>query len=297
MTDAMLIHEVLEQLPSSSMTTRALSALDVFVPGEWKNITRFDEMIRDVTGETDESLIQQVGERAIALYAAPDNGYQRAVSIYRLIDDTGGIAGAAALANKTGSSFEWLSFLTSVTPKADTTQAIDAAVKLVGELAAFCYTNGIPGDSVGDFAASLANAAKEDAIRLAAWVAFDGLIPLGPDFLVRAIGFVESATDDLFASNGRFSRLASLLPGVSLAEQKQLALSNLDAARGAIEGFTANRSMSREGVIDKVKATLEVADDKLDWVAAALDLTTSPFEHTGIQSVARRVISRAYGEL
>ena len=40
-----------------------------------------------------------------------------------------------------------------------------------------------------------------------------------------------------------------------------------------------------------------VADDKLDTIAAALDLTTSPFEHTGIQSVARRVISRAYGEL
>lgn len=297
MTDSMLIHEVLEQLPQSSMTTRALSLLDVFVPGEWKNITRFDEMIRDVTGETAESLIQQVGERAIALYANPENGYQRAVSIYRLIDDTGSLAGAFALANKTGSSIEWLSFLGSVTPKAETTQAVDAALKLVGELAAFCYSSGIPGDSVSDFAAALGNSGKEDAVRLAAWIAFDGLVPLGPDFLAHAIGFVESASDELFATNGRFARLTSLLPGGSLGEQKQLALSNLNAARTAVEGFAANRGMNRDGVLERVKHTLEVADDKLDYVAAALDLTISPFEHTGIQSVARRVIARAYGEL
>lgn len=297
MSDSTLIQEALEELPSSSMTTRALEVLDVFVPGEWKNITRFDDMIRDVTGETDEALIQQVGERAIALYANPEHGYQRAVSIYRLVDATGGIAGAAAIANKTGESFEWLSFLADVTPKPDTTQAVDAALKLVGELAAFCYSSGIPGDSVGDFAASLANAAKEDAIRLGAWVAFDGLIPLGPDFLVETIDFVQSASDDLFATNGRFARLTSLLPGASLAEQKQLAVSNLDAAKGAIEGFVANRGMTRESIVDRVKGVLEVADDKLDYVAAALDLTTSPFEHTGIQSVARRVVSRAYGEI
>lgn len=297
MADSMLIHEVLEQLPSSSMTTRALSVLDVFVPGEWTNITRFDDMIRDVTGETDESLIQQVGERAIALYANPDNGYQRAVSIYRLIDDTGGLAGAAALANKTGSRFEWLSFLETITPKPDTTQAIDAALKLVGELAAFCYSSGIPGDSIGDFVSSLGNAAKEDAIRLAAWVTFDGLIPLGPDFLLRSIEFVQSASDSLFSDNSRFGRLTQLLPGNSLDEQRRLALSNLDSAKSAVEGFAANRSIDRDSVVDRLKQALEVADDKLDYVAAALDLTTSPFEHTGIQSVARRVISRAYGEL
>lgn len=285
MSDERLIHEVLEELPTTSLTTRALSALDVFVPGEWTNITRFDEMIRSVTGESDESLIQQVGERAISLYANPENGYQRAVSIYRLIDDTGGLAGAVSLANKTGAAFEWLSFLNDITPKADTTQAIDAAVKLVGELAAFCYSAGIPGDSVGDFAASIANAAKEDAIRLAAWVCFDGLIPLGPDFLVRALDLVQSTANDLFAGNGRLARIASLLPGASVEEQKALATSNLEASKGAIEEFVASKGITRETAVDRIKSVFDVADDKLDYVAAALDLTTSPFEHTGIQTV------------
>ena len=46
-----------------------------------------------------------------------------------------------------------------------------------------------------------------------------------------------------------------------------------------------------------MKEYVDVADNSLDWVAAAIDLGTNCFEHTGIQSVARRVISRAYGEI
>jgi hypothetical protein len=184
-----------------------------------------------------------------------------------------------------------------VTPKPDTTQAVDAGLKLVAELAAFCYSSGIPGDSVGDFATSHTSAAKEDAIRLAAWICFDGLLPLGPDFLLRAIEVVEGATEDLFSENGRFSRLSSLLPGNSVSDQKSLVLSNLSAAESAIDGFVSARGITREGTLDRVKGILEVADDKLDIVAAALDLATSTFEHTGIQTVARRVVSRAYGEL
>ena len=38
-------------------------------------------------------------------------------------------------------------------------------------------------------------------------------------------------------------------------------------------------------------------EGKLDYVAAALDATTSVFEHTGVQTVARRVVTRAYGEV
>ena len=55
--------------------------------------------------------------------------------------------------------------------------------------------------------------------------------------------------------------------------------------------------MSREGLLDRIKGYVDVADAKLDTVAAVLDITTNYFEHTGIQSVARRLVSRAYGEI
>src|SRR5689334_2894822 len=110
------IHELLGELPTSSITTRLLGLLDYVVPGQWENITQFDTMIRRVTGEEDESLIQMVGERAIMLYNDPENGYQRAVWIYQMLDDTAGIAGIAALGDKLSHDFDFLSFLDELTP-------------------------------------------------------------------------------------------------------------------------------------------------------------------------------------
>ena len=128
------LHAVLEGLPQTSLTTHILDALDTFVPGEWRNITVFEEMVKDVTSETDEAIIQQVGERAMQLYADESNGYQRAVMVYKGIDSASTVAGVAALASMAGQRFEILSFLNDVTPKPDTTQAIDAGIKFAGEL-------------------------------------------------------------------------------------------------------------------------------------------------------------------
>lgn len=291
------IHVLLEELPTSSMTTRLLHLLDYAVPGEWQNITNFQEMVKSVTGEDDEGLIQQVGERAIKLYNDPENGYQRAVWIYQMLDDTAGIAGMAALADKLSGSFDFLSFLGDVTPKADTTQAIDAGVKLVGELAAFCYTNGMPGDSIGDFAAAFGNAQKEDAMRLAAFLAFDCVLPLGPDFLVKLTDGIEGLSDSMLGENGRFSRIASYLPTGDLFSSKKLIADNFGATKGVLETFASSKGIDQQSIFSRIQGVLGAADQKLDYVAAGIDLVSNHFEHTGIQSVARRVISRAYGEI
>ncbi|APR75323.1 Hypothetical protein A7982_00669 [Minicystis rosea] len=291
------IHEILEELPEKSMTTRLLGALDYIVPGEWQNITSFEGMIRHVTGEEDQELIQRVGERAIMLYKDPDQGYQRAVQIFRLVDDTSGLAGMAAMARKIGEGSEWLGFLANITPKADTTQAVDAGVKLVAELAAFCYCNGLPGDSVGDFASALASYEKEESMRLAAWIACDCMIPLGPDFLTQITDLLMELSDFDLSDHPRFARIMEHLPGVSIGEKRQLLKENLGAATGAITNFVESKGIEREGVLARVKDYLEIADHRLDYVAAGIDLATNYFEHTGIQTVARRVIARAYGEI
>lgn len=291
------LHKLVEDLPSSSVTTRLLGLLDYVVPGEWQNITSFEEMIKSVTGEDDQSLIQSVGERAIQLYHDPENGYQRAVWIYQMLDDTQGISGLASLGNKLSADFELLRFLGEVTPKADVTQAVDASVKLVGELTAFCLVNGMPGDSVGDFAAAFGAAQKEDAMRLAAFLAFDCVLPLGPDFLGKLHEAIGNLTDGLLSENGRFSRIASLLPTVDLDSSKQLITENFHATASVLDRFATDRGIEQRSVFDRIRSVLHVADDRLDYVAAALDLVSNHFEHTGIQSVARRVISRAYGEI
>ncbi|MFO0762213.1 MAG: hypothetical protein U0359_37585 [Byssovorax sp.] len=297
MSDYDPIHEVLQALPETSLTTRLLGALDYLVPGQWENIVNFETMIQRTTGEDDQDLIQRVGEKAILLYNDPEQGYHRAVQIYHLIDNASGLAGLAALASKVGQSYESLSFLSDVTPKADTTQAIDAGLKFAGELAAFCYTNGLPGDSVGDFASAVAAYEKEDVMRFAAWIAFDCVLPFGPDFLSKTMELISNISHDELGEHSRFARIAHLLPGGDLVEKKDMLLKNLDASSGTINDFVSSKGIEQQGIFDRVKQYVDVADNALDWVAAAIDLGSNAFEHTGIQSVARRVISRAYGEI
>lgn len=289
------LHEVLEELPESSLTTHVLGALDWIVPGEWRNIVRLDEMIRDVTGESDESIIQQVGERALALYADESNGYQNAVTVFKGVDSASTVAGLAAMANMASQQFEILSFLGDVTPKPDTTQAIDAGLKLAAELVGFTLTNGLPGDSIGDFCSALVSYGKEEKMRLAAWLAIDCVLPLGPDFIQKITEALQGPLEHI-ENNRIFRFVSSHLPG-GVADQRDLVLRTVNDSRGHLESIVSSQGVTQETVLAKVREYVSVADDKLDLVAAALDLATNTFEHTGIQTVARRVVSRAYGEI
>ncbi len=46
-----------------------------------------------------------------------------------------------------------------------------------------------------------------------------------------------------------------------------------------------------------MKEFIDVNEDRLDYASAVIDMSTNYFLHTGTQSVARRVITRAYGEI
>lgn len=290
------IHQLLESLPEASLTTHVLGALDYIVPGEWQNIVRFDQMIQSVTGDSDEALTQQVGEKAIALWFDESLGYQRAAQVFQWVDSGSTVAGAAALANMAGARFDVLSFLTDVTPKSDTTQAIDAGVKLAAELTAFCLSNGFPGDSVGDFASAIVNAGKEEKMRLAAWLALDCVLPLGPDFLRKVMDAVHAAEESELQNNRVFRFIADRLPG-DMAAKKNLLLGNMESAGSYLNGFATDQGVTQDSIQSRIREYIDIADDKLDIAAAAIDLSTNYFEHTGIQTVARRVIGRAYAEI
>ncbi|CAN5561522.1 hypothetical protein BH09MYX1_BH09MYX1_42200 [soil metagenome] len=289
------IHQILEALPETSLTTRALSALDYLVPGEWKNITSFQAMIVDATGESDEALLQQVGEKAFKIWFDESTGYQRAVTIYQLVDAESKIAGAAALTSMASQRFQVLEFMKDLAPKPDTVQAIDAGVKFVAELAAFTSMRGLPGDSIGDFAASLAHCTKEDSMRLAAWLAFDCVLPLGPDFLKKLLDGIEGGADKL-AKHSVFQKLAGYLPG-GAEGGKGLIKGVLESSGDHLTTFVQSKGMTQDNLLAKARELIEVSDDKLDLVAAALDIGTSYFEHTGIQTVSRALVTRAYGEI
>jgi hypothetical protein len=140
----------LDELPAKSMTTRVLGALDWVVPGQYKNVVGFENSIKAYSRETDPEMVQQIGERAIKLFNDKTQGYQTALWLYQSVDNIQGVLGTAAMAGKVGEDVKFLSFLSKITPKPDTTQVIDLSVKMVVEIVAFCKINGYPGDSVAD---------------------------------------------------------------------------------------------------------------------------------------------------
>jgi hypothetical protein len=291
------IFELVEQLPTGGVTVMALKSLDFVIPGQWQNLTGFENSIRTITGETDQSLIQQIGDRAVTLYNDSSQGYQRALWLYQTVDSASGALGTAALANKIGQDISFLGFLKNVTPKPETAQSIDLCVKLVVELVAFCQINGIPGDSIGDFLAALKDYGGESLMRMAALVCFDGLIPLGPDFALKGLSAIKQLSPNDLQHNSTFKAVSSLIPGGNAAGQLAFITQSFESTKGWMDNFVASHDLTPEKVVDHLSRFVEISKDKLDYLGAFMDMYVKYYEHTGIQTLTRRLIERAVAEI
>lgn len=288
------IVQLVDELPTNGMTISVLNALDFVMPGEWDNLVGFDRTIKTVTGEDDPGLISQIKDRAIELYNDDGEGYQRAIWLYQTVDSAASALGTAAMANKVGQDISFLGFLKNVTPKPEKAQSIDLGMKIVVELLAFCQVNGIPGDSIGDFLASLADYGDESKMRMAALVCLDGLVPLGPNFIKAAGDWIGSATQSSMEENEAFRNIQKMIPGTDKVAFVGRAFSSVSSWMG---NFVSDRGLSSQSVIQHLQGFVNIADDKLDYVGAFLDMTTNYYYHTGVQTVAKRLIDRAYAEI
>ncbi len=291
------IFELVDELPTNNLTVSMLRSLDFVAPGQWQNLVGFENTIRTVTGETDESLIQQIGERAIYLYNDRSQGYQTARWLYQTVDRTDKALGAAALANKVSGQIPLLGFLNKVTPKADKAQTIDLSLKLVVELVAFCQINGIPGDSIGDFVASLADYSGESLMRMVALVCVDGLIPFGADFILKVQSTLNQTSPQELEKNSTFQSINDAIPGGNSAGKLNFIGESFDSVKGWMSDLVISRNLTPQKVVNNMQQFVQFADDKLDYLAAFLDVSTNYYEHTGTQTLARRLIERAVAEI
>lgn len=292
------IYEIIDELPTSGMTVRALQALDFVVPGQWKNIVGFENTIKEVTGETDEGMIQQIGERAIYLFNDKTQGYQTALWLYQKVNSAGGALGTAAMANKIGESISFLSFLDRLTPKADKLQSIDLCLKIVAEAVGYAKINGIPGDGIGEFASAVTdNYTGASLMRMAALICFDGLIPLGPNFIMKIEEVIGNLSNSDLTSHPGFSYIGSMIPSLGGDGQVGFIRSSFDSIKGWMGNFVGERGLTQNAVVSNLQRFIEVSDSKLDYVAAFLDMSTNWYEHTGVQSLARSLVERAQAEI
>jgi hypothetical protein len=291
------IYDLVNELPTNNITIMVLRSLDFVVPGQWENVVGFENTIRKITGETDEAMIQQIGDRAVRLFNDKSQGYQTALWLYQTVDSTDSALGAAALANKVGEKISLFGFLNRVTPNPEKAQTIDLAIKLVVELVAFCQINGIPGDSVGDFVASLGEYSGESLMRMAALVCLDGLVPLGSDFILKATSALGNLSPKELDQNSTFSKIKNVIPGGNVGGQLDFIGTSFDSVKGWMSNFVAERDLTPQKVVGKIQSFVEGSEDKLDYLAAFLDMTTNYYEHTGTQTLARRLIERAVAEI
>lgn len=290
------IYEKVDKLPNGGLTVRALKSLDTFVPGHWDNLVGFDNTIKKVTGETDEAMVQAIGERAIALFNDKSQGYQRALWMYETVDSASGMLGAAAMANRVGQD-TFLGFLKNLTPKPEKAQTIDLTVKLVTEVVAFCHINGIPGDSLGDFLQALGDYSGESLMRMAALVSFDGVIPLGADFSSKALNMIKNMGPSDVDSNQTFKQMKPEIPGKDDKGKLAFITESFESTKGWMDSFVSEKNITQEGVVDKLAGFVEGSKSKLDYLGAFLDISVKYYEHTGVQTLARRLIERAVAEL
>ena len=208
------IYKVVDDLPKRGLTPGLLGALDWGGAGgvhQHHRIRGNDPVRHRIDGRGAYSARRRTGDSPVQRLVSGVSESALAVSNRR--SSTQGQAGTLAFVAKIAENIKFLSFLEKLTPKADTTQAVDLGLKLVAEIVAFCSLNGIPGDSVGDFVESLSNYRHEALMRMGALICVDGVLPLGPDFVSKALGMLDKSGASDLAGSERFQRVRGLIPG------------------------------------------------------------------------------------
>ncbi|MEM7348782.1 MAG: hypothetical protein AAF485_31520 [Chloroflexota bacterium] len=290
------IRREVNDLPTQGVTTYALQALDFVIPGEWHNVVKFDEMVTDITGETDPNQVQAIVQKTRKIYGDKEQGYQQALWVYKNVDRADQALAATAMANKIGNKIGFLSFLTRLTPKPDTLQSVDLGVKVVAELVAFAQMEGLPRNTsaIPEFTSKLSETYRSESLmRMVALVCLDGLIPLGPDFTTKVSSTLGGLSPSQLESNALYKRFGEFIPGGTIAGQLGFINDSFASVQGWMDNLLGSRNINVDDVLDSLKQYIDIADDKLDYVAAFLDVTTNYYTVTGTQTVARKVIEQA----
>ncbi len=282
------IIELVDNLPTDNITVKVLKTISTFTPGKWENLVSFDNIITAVTGATASQDVAEIRERALELYEDKKQGYQTAIWLYRTVDNTDKAIAAAAIADKIGDTFRFIPFLDKITPKADSVQSVDLRIKLVAELIVFSKLNGLTLNPVRFAGALKENYQDEALLRMASLICIDGILPLGVNFVNKIRQDLEQR--DNLQTNPAYEVVGDLIPGDN---KEEFIDQSFNAAGDWMDSFSQKLGVNPETISAKLGGFIELADGKLDYLAAFLDGSTNFFEHTGIQTVARKLVTEA----
>ena len=88
-----------------------------------------------------------------------------------------------------------------------------------------------------------------------------------------------------------------MIPGDSPAGKLNFIGESFDSVKGWMSGLVSANDLTPQKVVHNLQGFIDVADDKLDYLAAFIDVSTNYYEHTGTQTLAHRLIERAVAEI
>lgn len=288
--------ERLERLPRRNLTVLALRGVGGLVGG-WQNNTSADALISDVLGSEDPALLSQVRARADTLSRSRHEGYGRALSLYDAVNRSQKASGGLRLLANVGGGLPLLKRMARAVPPSDTLQAVDLSLKVAAEMLAFTQVNGLPGDSFGDFAASLGQYAGEARVRMAALVCFDALLPLGDQALERLEGLLAGVSGRDLHQVPTYAGMAGQLPGRGEEAHLSFLRQGVNTWLGWAGGFVSGLGLTGQRAVHALETTLGPWQGSFEGLAAFLDAFTDTYQHTGVQAVARRLVERAAAEI
>lgn len=291
------ILERLDRLPKRNLTVLALKGIGTLVPGGWRNLTSADELIADVLGSSDPTLIAQVRSRADDLSRARHEGYTRAMSLYDAVNRSQKAAGGLRVLANVAGGLPLVKQMAKLTPASDTLQAVDLSLKVGAEMLAFTQVNGLPGDSFGDFAASLSEYAGEASVRMAALVCFDALLPLGDQALQRLDELLSRVGPRELRQLPAYAGMASLIPGRGDEAHLSFLRRGVDSWLGWAGGFVGGLGLTGQKAVRALEGTLGPWQGGFEQLATFLDAFTDTYQHTGVQAIAKRLVERAAAEI
>jgi hypothetical protein len=275
----------------------ALKGIGTLVPGGWRNLTSADELIAAVVGSNDPTLIAQVRRRADDLSRARHEGYSRAMSLYDAVNRSQKAAGGLRVLANVAGGLPLVKQMAKLTPASDTLQAVDLSLKVGAEMLAFTQVNGLPGDSFGDFAASLSEYAGEASVRMAALVCFDALLPLGDQALHRLDDLLSQVAPRQLRDLPAYAGMAPLIPGRGDEAHLNFLRQGVDTWLGWAGGFVGGLGLTGQKAVRALESTLGPWQGGFEQLASFLDAFTDTYQHTGVQAIARRLVERAAAEI
>ena len=288
------LQTALATLPQEGLTVKALKALDYVAPGAWSNPTGLDAMIGELTGASGEQL-EWVRARASELFLSPDEAFGEVYGVFQQVDQLDRMQ----LARSARERLPVLAVVDAFVPHVAVSQELDAALKVMGEALTFAMLRETGRGELGAFVKALRGRDYDGAgmIRMVAWVAFEGLLPFGVEFMPRIVAGVEAIPDVELARNALFVRLARLAPGGTPADKRAYLMRVLEAIAPWAEETVSRYGLTQDAISSRVAGWYARIGGGAEALGLAMDSMSDYISHTGAQTVAHVAIQRAWAEL